>query len=81
MVGVGGVGKDERSVLARASVVNYHGEQLYDSFVKPREAVTNWRTSVSGVTPDHMVSGMLMVLLQWWLLQGVIESVVRVVKC
>lgn len=56
MVGVGGVGNNERSVLARASVVNYHGEQLYDSFVKPREAVTNWRTPVSGVRPSDMVS-------------------------
>lgn len=57
MVGVGG--GIERSVLARVSVVNYHGEQVYDSFVKPTETVTNWRTEVSGVRPSDMDSGKL----------------------
>ncbi|KAI9789985.1 MAG: 3'-5' exonuclease [Peltula sp. TS41687] len=54
MVGVGGE-ENERSVLARASIVNFHGEQIYDSFVKPKEYVTDWRTWVSGVAPKHMV--------------------------
>ncbi|KAI9848083.1 MAG: 3'-5' exonuclease [Sclerophora amabilis] len=53
MVGVGG--DENRSVLARVSVVNFHGEQVYDSFVKPKEYVTDWRTSVSGVAPRHMI--------------------------
>ena len=47
---------DNNSVLARVSIVNYHGEQLYDSFVRPRDYVTDWRTHVSGVAPKHMAT-------------------------
>ena len=52
MVGVGG--EEDRSVLARVSIVNFHGTQVYDSFVKPKEFVTDWRTYVSGVSPKDM---------------------------
>ncbi|KAH7586578.1 Exonuclease [Nakaseomyces glabratus] len=51
-VGVGPEGKD--SALARVSLVNFHGNVVLDIFVKPRETVTDWRTWVSGITPDHM---------------------------
>ncbi|MCJ1287723.1 3'-5' exonuclease [Xylographa opegraphella] len=51
MVGVGPT-PDHDSALARVSLVNYHGEQLYDSFVLPKEAVTDFRTHVSGITPQ-----------------------------
>jgi RNA exonuclease 4 len=54
MVGVGGT--EDRSVLARVSIVNYHGIQIYDSFVRPKEFVTDWRTHVSGVSPKHMAT-------------------------
>ena len=54
MVGVGG--DEERSVLARVSIVNFHGTQVYDSFVKPKEFVTDWRTHVSGVSPKNMAT-------------------------
>ena len=54
MVGVGG--SDERSVLARVSIVNYHGTQIYDSFVRPKEFVTDWRTHVSGVSAKNMAT-------------------------
>ncbi|KAH8593431.1 ribonuclease H-like domain-containing protein, partial [Bisporella sp. PMI_857] len=54
MVGVGG--EEDRSVLARVSIVNFHGTQVYDSFVKPREYVTDWRTHVSGVSPKNMAT-------------------------
>lgn len=54
MVGVGG--EEDRSVLARVSIVNFHGTQVYDSFVKPKEFVTNWRTHVSGVSPKNMAT-------------------------
>lgn len=50
MVGVGPK-PDIDSALARVSVVNYHGDQLYDSFVKTKEPVTDYRTPVSGITP------------------------------
>ena len=50
MVGVG-PNPEIDSALARVSIVNYYGHQLYDSFVKPKEAVTDYRTPVSGITP------------------------------
>ncbi|MCJ1427581.1 3'-5' exonuclease [Sticta canariensis] len=50
MVGVGPTSVD--SALARISIVDYHGHQLYDSFVLPKESVTDYRTSVSGITPQ-----------------------------
>ena len=55
MVGVGPT-PDTDSALARISIVNYHGQQLYDSFVKPKEAVTDYRTPVSGITPQLLRS-------------------------
>ncbi|KAH6723263.1 ribonuclease H-like domain-containing protein [Leptodontidium sp. MPI-SDFR-AT-0119] len=54
MVGVGEGGI--QSVLARVSIVNFHGTQVYDSFVKPKEFVTDWRTHVSGVSPKNMTT-------------------------
>jgi RNA exonuclease 4 len=54
MVGVGG--DEDRSVLARVSIVNFHGTQIYDSFVRPMEFVTDWRTHVSGVSPRNMAT-------------------------
>lgn len=54
MVGVGG--EEDRSALARVSIVNFHGEQVYDSFVRPKEFVTDWRTHVSGVSPKNMAT-------------------------
>lgn len=53
MVGVG-PNPDRESALARVSLVNYNGEQVYDSYVIPLETVTDWRTHVSGVTSLHM---------------------------
>ncbi|KUJ06969.1 uncharacterized protein LY89DRAFT_374386 [Mollisia scopiformis] len=54
MVGVGG--EEDRSVLARVSIVNFHGTQVYDSFVRPKEFVTDWRTHVSGVSAKNMAT-------------------------
>jgi RNA exonuclease 4 len=51
MVGVG-PNPDEESALARVSIVNYDCEQLYDSFVLPKEPVTDYRSFVSGITSD-----------------------------
>ena len=55
MVGVGPA-PDNESALARVSIVNYHGQQLYDSFVAPMEPVTDYRTFVSGITPKLLQS-------------------------
>jgi RNA exonuclease 4 len=42
--------------LARVSIVNYNGVVLMDRFVMPPVGtyVTNYRTWVSGVTPDRL---------------------------
>ncbi|XP_059171798.1 uncharacterized protein LOC131952887 isoform X2 [Physella acuta] len=55
MVGVGPRGED--SILARVSIVNHFGVCLYDTFVLPREKVTDYRTFVSGVTPENLATG------------------------
>jgi RNA exonuclease 4 len=52
MVGVGPDGSE--SMLARVSIVNWHGAVLMDSFVKPKEKVTDYRTWVSGVRPSDL---------------------------
>ncbi|KAJ5627506.1 hypothetical protein N7528_004933 [Penicillium herquei] len=54
MVGVG-PNPDNDSVLARVSIVNFNGDQVYDSYVRPKEMVTDWRTHVSGIAPKHMI--------------------------
>lgn len=48
-----------RSALARVSLVNIYGVILLDTFVKPKERVTDWRTWVSGVSPHHMRNAIL----------------------
>ena len=45
----------KKSALARVSAVNFYGDQVYDSYVRPKEEVTDWRTHVSGILPKHMV--------------------------
>ncbi|TLD24165.1 hypothetical protein PspLS_06774 [Pyricularia sp. CBS 133598] len=54
MVGIGPGGHE--SILARVSVVDFHGNQVYDSLVRPRPGivVTDWRTHVSGVSARDM---------------------------
>lgn len=46
-------------VLARVSLVNYHGEQLYDSYVLPPKNIPihDYRTFVSGIRPEHLKPG------------------------
>ena len=56
MVGVGPQ-PSRASALARVSIVDYRGAQLYDSFVRPKEAVTDYRSGVSGVTAELLRGG------------------------
>lgn len=55
MVGIGPEPKRD-SALARVSLVNFHGHQVYDSYVQiPRKIeVTDYRTAVSGIEPKHL---------------------------
>ncbi|KAF1919528.1 ribonuclease H-like domain-containing protein [Ampelomyces quisqualis] len=55
MVGIGPEPKRD-SALARVSLVNFLGHQVYDSYVQmPRKIqVTDYRTAVSGIEPRHL---------------------------
>ena len=52
MVGTGLKGFE--SILARVSVVNFHGNVLMDVYVRPTRKVVDYRTAVSGVTAGHL---------------------------
>ncbi|KAI1132291.1 ribonuclease H-like domain-containing protein [Nemania abortiva] len=52
MVGIGPGGQDH--MLARVSCVDFHGKQVYDSFVIPREHVTDYRTAITGITASTL---------------------------
>jgi RNA exonuclease 4 len=56
MVGVGPGG--ETSALARVSLVDWNGNCLFDTFVKVPTKVTDYRTSVSGITRKALQSAM-----------------------
>lgn len=57
-----GVGPDgSENMLARVSIVNFYGHCVYDKFVKPREKITDYRTSVSGIRPSNLLNGKLFV--------------------
>lgn len=58
MVGTGAPPYDD-NVLARVSLVNFHCEQIYDSYVLPPPGVKveDYRTFVSGIKPSHLVKG------------------------
>ncbi|CBX89960.1 hypothetical protein IAQ61_003511 [Plenodomus lingam] len=55
MVGVGPE-PNRDSALARVSLVNFHGHQVYDSYVQVphKMEVTDYRTAVSGIEPKHL---------------------------
>jgi RNA exonuclease 4 len=57
MVGVGPGG--ERSALAQVVVVDFAGRVLYSEYVLPADGapVTDFRTKVSGVRPEHLRAG------------------------
>lgn len=55
MVGIGSDGKE--SALARVSIVNHHGECIYDKYVMPGEEVTDYRTEFSGIRPHDLLKG------------------------
>ena len=46
----------QRSVLARVCLVDFNGANLLDSFVRVNEKVTDYRTEVSGVRQEDLIS-------------------------
>lgn len=49
-----GLGPQRVSGLARCSIVNVHSAVLYDKYIQPEGEITDYRTQVSGITPQHM---------------------------
>lgn len=49
-----GLGPSQQSGLARCSLVDAQGSVLYDKFIRPEGEITDYRTRVSGITPQHM---------------------------
>jgi RNA exonuclease 4 len=43
-----------RPPYSRASIVNFNGHVLYDSYIKPEQRITNFLTPVSGITPQSL---------------------------
>lgn len=64
MVGVGPDGVEH--ALARVSMVNWHGQVILDTFVRPSERVTDFRTAVSGVRPSDLRDAPSLVQVQQW---------------
>ncbi|XP_043841961.1 interferon-stimulated gene 20 kDa protein [Dromiciops gliroides] len=50
-----GVGPLQESGLARCSLVDYHGMVVYDKYIRPEGEITDYRSSVSGILPTHML--------------------------
>lgn len=53
MVQVGPCNKKDQ-VLARISIVNYHGNIILDTFVKPKEKVVDYKTWITGITRSDL---------------------------
>ncbi|KAL5495586.1 hypothetical protein ACEPAI_1049 [Sanghuangporus weigelae] len=43
-------------ILARVSVVDYRGNILYDSFVRPTHQIEDLRSSITGLLAEHLLS-------------------------
>lgn len=52
MVGTGPGGRI--SDLARCSIVSYHGDVVYDKYIRPVDPITDYRTRWSGIKKHHM---------------------------
>lgn len=54
MVGTGL--KGSISALARCSIVGYHGDVVYDKYIRPTNPVTDYRTKWSGIRREHLIN-------------------------
>ena len=56
MVGVGYDGLF--SALARVTIVDWHGNTVYDTLVQPTDPVTDYRTHISGITAASLIDAL-----------------------
>ena len=54
---VGGGSDGSINLLARCSIVNHHGNMIYDKYVQPIDTVSDYRTRFSGIRPSHLKDG------------------------
>ena len=52
-----GVGPSKQSSLAEVAIVNFDGDTIYHAYVKPSQKITDFRTEVSGITPEKIKQG------------------------
>ena len=57
MIGVGENGR--YSALARVTIIDWYGNILMDDLVKQEQEVTDYRTFVSGITPDMLAEAQM----------------------
>lgn len=43
--------------VGRVSIVNYNGKTVYDKFVRPEKKIVDYRSHVSGITPEALKKG------------------------
>jgi RNA exonuclease 4 len=72
MVGVGTMG--QLSVLARVSIVDWHGTVVLDTFVKVHERVVDYRTHVSGIREEDLVGDQA---LEYGVVRKLIQKVLK----
>ena len=61
MVGIGPAG--DFSMLARCSIVNHHGNVLYDSYVAPMDKIIDYQTEFSRITPQLLRGGTCIIVI------------------
>ncbi|KAM3184937.1 hypothetical protein ACTXT7_007409, partial [Hymenolepis weldensis] len=67
-----GVGRYNRNALGRVSIVDYHGNILYDVFSRPDKPITDYRTQFSGIRPRDLLNALP--------LKAVRQDVIQIIK-
>ncbi|KAJ4809501.1 RNA exonuclease 4 [Rhynchospora pubera] len=70
MVGVGF--QATKSALARVTLVNSCGNVLYDQYVRPLEHISDYRTRISGIRPNHMIKAK-----DFWAVQQTVADLIK----
>ena len=77
---VGGGSDGSINLLARCSIVNHHGNVIYDKYVQPIDTVSDYRTRFSGIRPSHLKDGEHQVLYIYVFTDGVLATPFKIVQ-
>ena len=50
---------EEGDAVGRVSVVNYNGQVVYDKFVRSEKKIVDYRSAISGITPEKLKTAIL----------------------